>query len=394
MRNLLKTSFLGLLLSSSSLAYADTRIGGVGDSCKQNCCNQPKFRCSNPCQPQPETKEFYKNFNKKFQNVQNKTVYVSNKHGKVEVKTGATNEVLVNVHITARCQNEQRANEIFSRIDIAFSEDGNQMKSETNINAAKGWGKENGDFSIDYEVIMPQKNSLTVVNSYGHTVIPILTGKVRIEQKYGDFWIADAPNIQLALAYGKGAIHTCGQLNGTVGYASLDVSVVNAANLKSKYSHLHFNKTGSFDLTTAYDDVKIVSVQNIKTDSRYSDFMMNSVGAVTLTGEYTDVKILKLDGNGTFSTNYGGVNISELGNNFGVLDVKGTYTDYQLHMAPNTSFQIDAQGHYADFSRPTALRTSVEKSKGSTQEFHGTVGNPNTKNIMRIRLTYGDLIIK
>jgi hypothetical protein len=122
MRSLLKISFLGLFLSASSSAFADAGGGGVGDSCKQKCCNTPNINCKKECLDncQKEKKEFYKNFNNKFQGVQNKAVYVSNKYGKVDVKTGAANEVTVTVRVTVRANNENEANQVLNRINVAL----------------------------------------------------------------------------------------------------------------------------------------------------------------------------------------------------------------------------------------------------------------------------------
>ena len=99
--------------------------------------------------------EFTKNFDKTFTVDKNEVVFLANKYGKIEVKTGGTNQVVVNVRVRINANSQEEAQKIFDRINIAFSNGPDYVKTETIIESQSGsswkwnsWGKSNSqDFT-------------------------------------------------------------------------------------------------------------------------------------------------------------------------------------------------------------------------------------------------------
>ena len=195
-----------------------------------------------------QAQEFVKNFNKTFAVGKNEVVMVTNKYGRIDVKTGATNQVTVTVRVRVNATSQEEAQKMFDRINIAFSNGPEFVKAETVIESQNDatiwrWNKaQTSDFAIDYEVVMPVNNRLDLSNKYGTSTIAALNAAVKIEHKYGDFKLDGATAAIVDLAYGGGQLGTISALNASVSYGKLTSPNVNALKMKSKYSSFKFGK--------------------------------------------------------------------------------------------------------------------------------------------------------
>jgi hypothetical protein len=343
--------------------------------------------------------QFTKTFNKTFNVNAKHLVVLSNKYGKVDVKTGNTNQVVINVTITVETSSDKSAQKIFDRINIAFSEGPDFVKAETDIESQSGinignWGNNSSDYRIDYDVTMPAGNMLDVSNKYGNTHVAALTNWVKMEQKYGDFRIDAAGSMSIALAYGGGTIGQVNGLSGTVSYGKLSSRGTKDVDLKTKYSEFKFDKVSTMNLQSAYDDYEVNDVNTIKIDSKYGDFSLGNVNNISVASAYTDFKIKQIESYALMKTSYGDVKIEDVKNGFNSLDFNGNYTDYTVGMDPSVSYQLDVKTSYGDVRRPSSLKSTVEKEKGSSLEIIGVVGDGNTKSTIKVRLNYGDLRLK
>jgi hypothetical protein len=345
--------------------------------------------------------EFTKNFDKTFTVGKNEVVILANKYGKIEVKTGSTNQVIVNVRVRVNANSQEEAQKMFDRINIAFSNGPEYVKTETIIESQNNsgwnwnWGKSrNSDFAIDYDVTMPVNNRLDLSNKYGSSHIAALNAAVNIEHKYGDFKLDGATAAVIELAYGGGQLGTISALSANVSYGKLTSPNVNAMKMKSKYSQLKFGKMQMAEIQTAYDDYQIDDVETLKIDGKYGDMNVGTVKDLTMVTNYTDIKIDKIEGNADLQTNYGDVKIGAVKSGFGTINIKGNYTDFSIGMDPSVSYLLDAAGSYAGIKHPVAIKTTMDSETGSRREIIGTVGNPSSKSVLKVRLTYGDLRIR
>ena len=113
---------------------------------------------------------------------------MSNKYGKVNVKTGSGSQVIVNVKVTVRANSQSEADKVIDRINIIFSSGPDFVKTETDIESQNSswfnWGNNSSEYTIDYDVTMPAANKLDVSNKYGDSHIAALNDWVKIDQKY------------------------------------------------------------------------------------------------------------------------------------------------------------------------------------------------------------------
>lgn len=342
-----------------------------------------------------DNEEFTKIYNKTFSVTAAQNVHIHNKFGRVEIKTGNSNQVVVNVKITVKGSKSQ-ADDWFKRINIAFSDGPEHVKAETIIESSGNFWEsaKSADYRIDYEVMMPAANRLELVNKYGDSHIAALQSFVRIDQKYGNFSLESAQGLQVDLAYGNGTVSRLTNLNANIGYGKLSVKEVRDAAIKSKYSAFKLDNAANVSVVSSYDDYEVNTVENLTIDSRYGDFVVHNTKNLAVKSNYTDFKIKTLDNSCDLQTNYGSVRIDMLKAGFDNVLAKGSYTDYVITIDPNAAYQFDFSGNYADLARPRAASTRTVVEKGSSKEVSGFVGNANAKSRINVRLHYGDLNIK
>jgi hypothetical protein len=343
--------------------------------------------------------EFVKNYNKTFTVNQNDMVILSNRYGKINVKPSSGSQVVINVSIRVRAESQSDADKVFDRINIIFANGPEFVKAETEIEQKSSWsnwtfGNNRSDYTIDYDVSMPTYNRLDLANRYGNSYIGAMGSFVKIDQKYGDFKLESASTTQISLAYGGGSISKTSLLEGTVSYGKLSTPDIKDVKLKSKYSEFKFDNITNLDIQSAYDDYDINDVKTLKVDSKYGDFIIGTVNDINVISSYTDYRIRKVVNSADFQATYGDVKINDIQDGFNTINIKGSYTDFYLNMAPSVSYQLDVTSSYSDISRPASLNFKIDKERGSTKEILGYVGNANTKSLLRARLNYGDLIIK
>ncbi len=353
------------------------------------------------CRLDNDAQEFTKNFDKTFTVDKNEVVFLANKYGKIEVKTGGTNQVVVNVRVRANASSQEEAQKMFDRVNIAFSNGPDYVKAETIIESQssgnwrwKTWGTNSSDFRIDYEVTMPVNSRLDLSNKYGNSHIAALNAAVNIDHKYGDFKLEGATAAVIELAYGGGQLGAISALSATVSYGKLTSPNVNALRLKSKYSEFKFGKMQMADIVSAYDNFQLEDVETLKFDGKYGDLNAGMVKDLTLKSSYTDVKIKRLEGNADCQTNYGDVEIGSIKTGFGTINIKGNYTDYSLAVDPSVSYYFDANCTYADLKQPASIKTSMDSETNSQHEIIGVVGNAATKSMVKVRLSHGDFKIR
>jgi hypothetical protein len=386
-----KTAILTfLILASSIVAKASIRFVGPGDGVQKDSI-------------EGIIQDFTQHFDKTFAVNKNTAVVLSNKYGTIDVRTGNGSQVVVNVKITVSANTQAQADKVFDRINIAFSDGPNFIKTETfienpvktNIFLAGNTPPPTCDFRIDYEVTMPVGNRLELTNRHGNSTIAALKSSVKIDQKYGDFRLDGATSATVILAYGGGQLSELNTLYGNVSYGKLTSPLVRTGYLKSIYSQLRFDQIGSVEIQSNYDIYEINAVRILKADCKYSTINVRNAETVTVHSANTACKIQKIETAADFDCQQGTIRIGSLKNNFDHLTIEGTGTNCLVVVDPNISYLLDMTGTYSNMNQPASLHPKIDRNEAFRREVMGLVGNnPNTKSTVRVRMTYGEFKIK
>lgn len=325
------------------------------------------------------TKDFHKEYS-----AQGKSLELSNRYGDIVVETSETDKVVIDVKVTLRYPNQERAEKLLSYIEVQFQEEGNVISARTEIDDKfnfSGWGGESRRFSIDYNVKMPVSMDLTSTNRYGKTDLDDLSGYVVLDVKYGNINASkllrgdENPMNTLNLAYGKGTIDEAGWLDVTVRYSgNLTIEKSKALLLDSKYSSVYVGSTSSIVGETKYDKLKIEEVNNLVIEAGYADVKIGTLA-----------RKLVLDGG------YGSFGVERIPEGFESLDVTSKYMGVDLKIDESASYNLDARVSYGGLKfnedNYKNKRRIVENTSTETAGVMGKEDSPSA--VVKVSASYG-----
>jgi len=345
----------------------------------------------------PDKREFTKSVNKEYAITANGTTALSNKYGKIDVKTWDRQRVKISVNILVNANSESNAQEVFDRIDIAFSNRNDYVKTETVIESKKSrwfsWSNgDKSDYEINYEVFLPKTNNLDVTHKYGDLAVADMEGRVNLDIKYVNFKVegmGDDSNI--TFSYGNGAINKARDLNLIVGYGKLSLDEAADLTLQSKYSELSVGSANDVNCSTKYDTYNFGSLRDFRNQGKYDNFRIGKASNVEVAGKYTNLSTGEVEGDIELDLEYGGANFT-LAKSFGECQLNGRYTDFAVTVARGTSYKLDAVTNYAGIRYPNELDVQYEKEQTSSHELRGSVGQGVSE--ILARLSYGSLKVR
>ena len=341
--------------------------------------------------------EFTKTVKKNYKMSADGDVTLSNKYGRINLKTWDRNEVVIEVTITAHARNESAANDIFNRINIDFANGSDYVKAETQIETQKSswWSSgDKGDFRIDYEVSMPKAASLDLSNKYGDSEIAAIGGDANIVVKYGNFNIlAVGKDTKIDLGYGNGTVGEINDAEIVIKYSKIKLKAAEHVNVDSKYSKVYIDKANKIRSASKYDTYELGELEELSNEGKYDHFEIEKVNHITAYSKYTDFKIEELYSEGVFELSYGGLAIESLKKGFKIVSMDCEYTDCKIYLDDNAAFQLDAISDYASINYPGDMEVTVEKTKNSNQEVKGYRGNASA-GMIKARLRYGGLKVR
>jgi len=344
-------------------------------------------------------KEFTKTIKEEFDISANGKVGIANKYGEVNINTWDRNQVKVEVTITVNARNESRAQEVFDLIDIDFSNGRDYVNAETSIGSNKGWnwwGSSNKhDYTIDYEVYMPNTNNLKLSNKYGNSYIADIGGEAHITIKYGNVRMEKIENVlNLHLGYGNGTIIECEDVNVGVSYGKVRLKEANDVDVESKYSKVFIDKGQNIKTLTKYDTYEIGHIKNFRNQGKYDDIEILAAETVRASSKYSDFKVDELVHSADFDLQYGSAAIESLHKDFSEVQMIGRYTEYKVRVEGGANYKLDAVTKYAGLRYPDGMNVVYEKEKGSSHEVEGYMGEKGAGRVIKARLDYGGIKVR
>jgi len=330
--------------------------------------------------------EVSKELHKEYTARKGVTLDLDNKYGDIVVFTSESNRVVIDVKVTVRYPNRDRAEQLLSYIDVRFSEGANVISAKTVINDKfkfTGWSGESRKFTINYNVRMPEWMDLTLANRYGNTELDDLSGLVNISIKYGNLTASgltrgnEQPLNALYLAYGKGSIEEAGWMDIEVRYCgNLTIENSQALLVDSKYSKLSFGKTSSIVGESKYDNLRIGSINNLVLETGYSD---NNIELLT--------KKLKFD------ASYSGLSIDRVPPGFESIEIDTRYTGVKIGIDQSASYKLDGKVSYGGLKfnedNFNYTRRVIENNKSEVAGIVGRDESPSAT--VNVESSYGTI---
>lgn len=197
-----------------------------------------------------------KNYTKTYPVTASTKVKLENAFGEMKIITWDKSEVKVDVDVTVKANNEDRAKELLDNIKFEDGKEGNSVYFRTSANDKNGnWKNKNKNkndnedaddddddddkdnqkgkhrnygntsMEINMTVYMPASNPIEASNSFGAMTVPDLTGEAEIASKFGSLKCGKiSNNKELSVEFGKGDIKHIngGEVNIKFSTASID----------------------------------------------------------------------------------------------------------------------------------------------------------------------------
>jgi hypothetical protein len=330
--------------------------------------------------------EVKKEFHKEYTAKPGSRVDLNNRYGDIVVQTSQTDQVIINVTVTIKYPNREKAEKLLSYIDIQFDEGSDFVSAKTVIEDRfnfSGWGNDSRRFSIDYDVKMPEWMNLSLMNKYGNTDLDDLQGLVDLDIKYGNLTANkltrgnEKPLNTLTLSYGKGSFDEVGWMDATIRYCgNLTMSKCQALLLDSKYSSMQIGTISSLVGVTKYDKLRIDEINNLVLDAGYADVTIGSLAN-------------KLQ----FTGGYGSLNVDRVPKGFESVSVDTHYMGVKVAIDESASYKLDAHVSYGSVKfNEDNFQNQKRIIENNSTEVSGIVGKEsNPASTVKIESSYGGI---
>lgn len=355
------------------------------------------------CTASPEEaslREYTKTIKKEFDIAANGTTYLNNKYGEVVVKTWDRNRVKIGVNIVVDASSEEKANDVFDRISVQFSNAQDYVKAITEIESSQSswwsWGivSSKSDYQINYEVYLPASNNLDLELRYGDAYVAKIEGKVKLTLKYANFKVEGAGDDSIIdFAYGNGAIQHAHDLTTSLSYGKLDIETVRDITLTTKYSKVNIEKADDVRCETKYDTYRLLEVADFKNYGKYDNFSIRRARSLSLEGKYSSLEAEEVSQRVDLDMEYGSASFG-LSRQFEEVSIHGKYTNFKVSVPSGTAYRMDAMTTYADIHYPSNFEVLRDISKSSSQEVEGYSQKRDATAMIKARLSYGGLRVQ
>tara|TARA_R110002012_G_scaffold292055_1_gene486821 strand:- start:2797 stop:3903 length:1107 start_codon:yes stop_codon:yes gene_type:complete len=342
----------------------------------------------NHAQSQSDTK-LTKSINKAYKVPKDITVDVSNKYGRVAVKSWAKDSVLISVEITAYAKDSRSTQKLMERVEIDFSNLGPFLTVETVLDRGSGTFKELlntvGDVSktvlssnkltIDYEITLPEGASLFLDNRFGNVFIADHGGPIKLTLAHGDLKANELKGKSIVdLSFGKANIRRVHDVELTLKAAQVDIQQAKGIILQSMTSEL-----------------RVESALSARVDSRNDKLNFQKIGWISGKGMFTDWTLGEIQENLDLEVNYGQVILHSLNKDFAKVRLASKYTDLDVTMDPASWVNLDIKAEQDKIYIPgnwiPMLTNSPVAGKEGYIQLSGQVGRTNDKQgIMQLDL--------
>jgi len=327
-----------------------------------------------------------KKYHKEYSVTANSKLYLENKYGDIDVRNWDKNQVTIDVVITVKHHDRERADKLLSFLDVEFSQEGDEIKAVTRIDSKfskSNWSvfnNESKELSIDYTVNMPTGMDLELRNKYGDAFINELSGHVNIYVKYGYLKV----NKLL-----RDKTKPCNEIY--IGYSKAEVTEVNWLKLDMSYSRIEFETSKALMVMSKYSKLYVNDSRSIVADSKYDTYHIGEVDNFVFTGAYGTLKFDQVKKTLKLDMKYTGCNVDYIPSGFEKIDIENRYGGIKLGIDSNASYKIDGYAEYAKIHIPSGSKLSrIEENTKLT--INGLVGtDPNTSSVVKINTMYGSV---
>ena len=225
---------------------------------------------------------------------------------------------------------------------------------------------------------MPKQASITLVNKYGDIFVNELTGKSKIELRYGNlkaYKLLRDNNDPLSSLY--------------IAYGNATIDEVNWFKADIKYGKLNIDKAKALVIVSKYSKIAIDQVSSIVSESKYDVYSIGTISNFVGEGGYTNYRFDELTKKLDLTLKYGDIKIGRVPSGFESIKFIGGYSSISAGIDPQASYYLTGSASYGNIKFQTENR--INRIEDPTHvEVEGIIGNDqNTKSKVDISVKYG-----
>lgn len=329
-----------------------------------------------------------------FEVKSNVTIDLSNKYGQVTLNSWDRDSVAIKIQIAAYGKNDDAVEKLMDRVDFDFNNTANFLTIETVFDRNSGvfrdlWNSvsdasksliSKSRITVDYEIYVPSKSSVELVNRFGNIYVNQHGGKLIVDLSHGDF---RASNLEAPLDL-------------TLGYGRANIRTIREARINLKGGELDINRASQIDLESTSSEVYIQDVSSLRLDSRNDQMRLDEVGYIAGKANFSDIQIDLLFESTDIDLLYGELDINTVMASFSRIRINGRTADVQLNFDPLSNFRMDLFGREERIILPTAMaefRSAEDEDDNKNVRISGVYGQGNGSKTVDIEIDNGDLII-
>ena len=325
-------------------------------------------------------------------------VEIASKYGNVDVETWSDLKVKIVVTIKVDAKNQEKADDVFDRININFSNTASLVRASTEINTAKSWsrwfGSNSDKFEISYHIFIPKSLSVDLQNKYGAIYMAAITGDANISVKYDKLRLDGVGgDLDLYMGYTKGSVTSSGNMDLQLSYSNLKCGEVGDVTVASKYSHFEAASAGTIQSNSSYDEYNINKATSISNVGKYDDMFFGQVDKITMTTKYSQLDVGQLNDAANLQFKYGGIKVFGVKDGFSQIDIQSDYTGISVEVDPNATFSMDVSSKYGGV-RYSDLDVYHDVQSGTAGRVKGYRGAKEGGGKIVVVLKYGGFKLK
>ena len=270
---------------------------------------------------------------------------ISNSFGDINIESFSGSKIEVEVTVTVEAKKLDDTWKYLDKIKIDVSESGNEVRLKT-INEING-GNKIREFSIDYDVKVPEGTSLKIRNTFGDLYIQGTGGELDINVQHGD---------------------------ARIGKATL------------ASEHIQ-------ELSVQFGDLRVEEVHNANVRVQHGDFIIERLHGGEVDLGFGDGRIEHLSGEVRLDVSHSELEVEHIDDALERMDGTFQFSEFSLTGVGNGDFEIDAEGSFTDFDMRGNFDV-VEREEGiNSESYRLFTGDKESAKKIRLRGSHSDLNI-
>lgn len=339
--------------------------------------------------------ELTKTIKRDFDITANGNTSISNKHGKVEIKTWNQNKVKVEVFVKVEARSQDDAQRMLDAITVDFSNSSSSVSATTVFdNRMNKWrnGNNRTKMNIDYVVHLPASNNLELQHRHGNAMIDDMAGTVKIGFQHGSFRAGKlGTKAKVNMAHSNGSFTDTGDLSAKVSHGKLLARSVGDVDIDVRHATFELENGGTVTSSSGHSTVVLGEIAGFSTGSSSHDrIRIQTAEVVKVNGSHTNVRVSNASKELDLDLNHGGCTVG-LGDNFTAVNLVGSHASFGLEVARNAAFDMEASTQHGGLSYPDGMDVRYHVEKNSSKTIKGSVGNNSGNSTLKARLSHGSL---